>query len=59
MTSKNGKRTFWTWMTDIAGTAENHTPVEAVIPFMVRVYGFCWSRIQNPFYNGSYWTSRS
>jgi hypothetical protein len=46
-------------MTDAAGAAENHTPVEAAIPLMVRFYGFCWSRIRNPWYDGRRWTSRS
>ena len=58
MTSKNGKRTFWTRVTDVTMAGDDQTP-DFLIGLKIRFSGWCWSRISRPFYNGFHWTDRS
>ena len=58
MTSKNGKRTFWTLMTDITMANDSQTP-DFLIGLKIRFSSWCWSRIGNPWYDGYRWTDRS
>ncbi len=58
MEKTNGKRTFWTLVTDVAMSGDNQCP-EFMWGIKFRLSGWCFDRIGSAFFDGSHWRDRS